>query len=96
MLFLNFITNVHPRCGIREMSGEVTTVMSHGGKVTSGRFMTVRRPYTVRYRTPDNTTLENCIYASDAYQARLLAIEFNNYIKEHPNRIDSILSAIPH
>ena len=57
------------------MSGEVPGVVGHGGRVPSDRFMTVRKPYKVRYRTPDNTTLENCIYASDAFQARLLAIE---------------------
>ena len=48
---------------------------------------------TVRYRTPENSTLESCFYASDAFQARLLAIEFNNYIKDHPNRIVKIFSA---
>ncbi len=84
------------KSGISEISCKLVTVMSHGGDANCGRFMTMRRPYTVRYRTPDNTTLEDCIYASDAFQARLLAIEFNKYIKEHPNRIDSILSAIQH
>lgn len=58
--------------------------------------MADRRPFTVRYRTPDNTTVENCFYASDAFQARLLAIEFNNYIKDHPNRIEGILNASQH
>ena len=53
--------------------------------------MSTRRPYTVRYRTPENTTLESCLYAMDAFQARLLAMEFNAYIKQHPNCIDSIL-----
>ncbi|MAR05504.1 MAG: hypothetical protein CL862_00135 [Cyanobium sp. NAT70] len=57
--------------------------------------MTVRRPYTVRYRAPDNTTHEGCFYATDAFQARLLAIEFNNYIKDHPNRIVKIVSESP-
>ena len=54
--------------------------------------MTERRPYTVRFRTPDNTTIENCFYATDAFQARLLAMEFNRYINDHPNRIDKIFS----
>ena len=54
--------------------------------------MTERRPYTVRFRTPDNATLENCFYATDAFQARLLAMEFNRYINDHPNRIDKIFS----
>lgn len=54
--------------------------------------MSERRPYTVRFKTPDNTTLENCFYATDAFQARLLAMEFNRYINDHPNRIDKIFS----
>ena len=54
--------------------------------------MSTRRPYTVRYRTPENTTLESCFYATDAFQARLLAMEFNRYIHDHPNRIDRIVS----
>ena len=58
--------------------------------------MTVRKGYTVRFRTPENTTDENCFYASDAFQARLLAIEFNHYIKDHPTRIDRIFSVPQH
>ena len=68
-------------------------VVSHVGEVLSVVSVTDRRPYTVRYRTSDNSTLDNCFYASDAFQARLLAIEFNNYIKDHPNRIVKIFSA---
>ena len=30
-------------------------------------------------------------YATDAFEARLLAMEFNAYIRQHPNCIDSIL-----
>ena len=63
------------------------------GRVLRVASVTDRRPYTVLYRTSDNSTLENCFYASDAFQARLLAIEFNNYIKDHPNRIVRIFSA---
>ena len=48
------------------------------------------RPYTVHYRDCDNQRFENCFYASDAYEARLLAMEFNKYINEHPNCIDLI------
>ena len=48
------------------------------------------RPYTVHYRDCDNHRFENCFYASDAYEARLLAMEFNKYINEHPNCIDLI------
>ena len=68
-------------------------VVSHVGHVPRIVSVTDRRPYTVRYRTAENSTLEDCFYASDAFQARLLAIEFNNYIKDHPNRIVKIFSA---
>jgi len=68
-------------------------VVSHVGEVLSVVSVTDRRPYTVRYRTSDNSTLDNCFYASDAFQARLLGIECNNYIKDHPNRIVKIFSA---
>ena len=43
------------------------------------------KPYTVHYRDFQNIRLENCFYASDAYEARTLAMEFNKYINEHPN-----------
>ena len=69
--------------------------VSHVGHVLRVASVTDRRPYTVLYRTADNSTLENCFYASDAFQARLLAIEFNNYIKDHPNRIVRIFSSTP-
>tara|TARA_Y100000589_G_scaffold106251_1_gene100867 strand:- start:96 stop:302 length:207 start_codon:yes stop_codon:yes gene_type:complete len=46
--------------------------------------------YTVHYRDFDNMRLENCFYACDAYEARTLAMEFNKYIHDHPNRIDLI------
>ena len=49
------------------------------------------KPYMVRYRGVGNSRIENCIYANDAYEARLLAMEFNKYIKDHPNCIDLIL-----
>ena len=48
------------------------------------------KPYTVHYRDLQNIRLENCFYASDAYEARTLAMEFNKYINEHPNSIDLI------
>ncbi|MBK17014.1 MAG: hypothetical protein CMK49_03245 [Prochlorococcus sp. SP3034] len=48
------------------------------------------KPYTVYYRNYDNIRLENCFYASDAYEARTLAMEFNKYIHDHPNSIDLI------
>ena len=50
-----------------------------------------RTPYTVRHKNSSGEKLESCFYASDAYEARLLAMEFNAYIKQHPNCIDSIL-----
>ena len=48
------------------------------------------KPYTVHYRDSQNIRLENCFYASDAYEARILAMEFNKYINDHPNSIDLI------
>ena len=48
------------------------------------------KPYTVHYRDFQNIRWENCFYASDAYEARTLAMEFNKYINEHPNSIDLI------
>ena len=48
------------------------------------------KPYTVHYRNFENIRIENCFYASDAYEARTLAIKFNKYIHDHPNSIDLI------
>ena len=48
------------------------------------------KPYTVHYRDLKNIRIENCFYACDAYEARKLAIKFNNYIKQHPNSIQLI------
>ncbi len=48
------------------------------------------KPYTVRYRSFDNVRQENCFYASDSFEARMLAMEFNKYIHDHPNCIDLI------
>ena len=48
------------------------------------------KPYTVHYRNFENIRIENCFYASDAYEARMLAIKFNKYIHDHPNSIDLI------
>ena len=50
-----------------------------------------RNPYTVRHKTSDGEKLESCFYANDAFEARMLAMEFNAYIRAHPNCIDSIL-----
>ena len=54
------------------------------------RFNCILKPYTVYYRNFENIRIENCFYASDAYEARLLAIQFNKYIHDHPNSIDLI------
>ena len=48
------------------------------------------RPYTVHYRDGVNQRFESCFYACDAYEARILAMEFNHYIHDHPNSIDAI------
>ena len=53
------------------------------------------KPYTVHYRDFQNIRLENCFYASDAYEARTLAIEFNKYINDHPNTLKFFLSTYP-
>ena len=50
-----------------------------------------RAAYTVRHKTSNGEKLESCFYATDAFEARLLAMEFNDYIRQHPNCIDSIL-----
>ena len=56
----------------------------------SNNFKFDLKPYTVHYRNFDNTRLENCFYACDAYEARTLAMEINKYIHDHPSRIDLI------
>ena len=58
--------------------------------------MSSLKPYTVRYRSFDNVKIENCFYASDSYEARLLAMEFNKYIYDHPNCIDLIRCEAQH
>jgi len=45
------------------------------------------KPYTVHYKDLQNIVFENCFYAFDAYEARKLAMKFNNYINEHPSSI---------
>ena len=46
--------------------------------------------YTVSYRDLANNRHELGFYAIDAFEAKQLAIEFNKFIREHPNRIDRI------
>ena len=48
------------------------------------------KPYTVHYRNFNNIRLESCFYAFDAFEAKVLAMEFNKYIHDHPNSIDLI------
>ena len=57
------------------------------------------KPYTVHYRNFQNIRLENCFYASDAYEARTLAMEFNKYINcllyTSPSPRDGRISRMP-
>ena len=48
------------------------------------------KAYTVFFRNIKNIREENCFYASDAFEARSLAMKFNGYINSHPNSIDLI------
>ena len=50
----------------------------------------ILKPYAVCYRDFQNIRLQNCFYALDAYEARTLAMEFNEFINEDPNSIDLI------
>ena len=54
--------------------------MRHGGGAFRYESMTVRKPTPFASEHP-KTESRKLFYASDAYQARLLAIEFNHYIK---------------
>ena len=46
--------------------------------------------YAVCYKDLANKRHELGFYAIDAFEARQLAIEFNKFVREHPNSIDSI------
>ena len=46
--------------------------------------------YAVSYRDLSNNRHELGFYARDAFEARQLAIEFNKFVREHPNSIDRI------
>ena len=52
--------------------------------------MTHHKRYTVRYRDANSNSRECCYYASDAYEARVLAMESVRYIHDHPHAIDPI------
>ncbi|KZR91845.1 hypothetical protein MITS9509_01766 [Synechococcus sp. MIT S9509] len=47
--------------------------------------------YLVRYRDLSGATLEGCVYASDAMEARDLAREFTAELRQRPNLIRAIL-----
>ncbi len=47
--------------------------------------------YLVRYRDLSGATLEGCVYASDAMEARDLAREFTAELRHRPNLISAIL-----
>ena len=47
--------------------------------------------YLVRYRNLSGETHEDCVYASDAMEARDLACEFDAELRQRPNLINAIL-----
>ena len=47
--------------------------------------------YLVRYRNLSGETHEDCVYASDAMEARDLAREFTAELRQRPNLIRAIL-----
>ena len=46
--------------------------------------------YSVSYRDLANNRHELGFYANDAFEARLMAFEFNKFVREHPNSIERI------
>ena len=54
------------------------------------RSMKSHKRYTVRHRMPTSRRVESCYYASDAFEARVLAMESVPFIKAHPNCIEEI------
>jgi hypothetical protein len=58
------------------------------------RCLSTLDPYTVRYKNFDGHKLETCFYARDAFEARLLAIEFNAYIRNRPQCIDAVIREV--
>ena len=51
--------------------------------------------YSVKFRDLNNNKHELGFYALDAYEARQLACEFNNYLRNHPNNIEKISLKLP-
>ncbi len=49
-----------------------------------------RRAYTVHYHDHQHIEHEVCAFADDSYDARLVAIEMDKYLKDHPHAIDKI------
>ena len=56
----------------------------------SSRPITSCKRYSVSYKDLSNKRHELGFYAIDAFEARQLAFEFNNFVREHPNCIDRI------
>ena len=56
----------------------------------SSRPITSCKRYAVSYRDLANKRHELGFYAIDAFEARQLAIEFNKFVREHPNSIERI------
>lgn len=56
----------------------------------SSRPITSCNRYSVSYRDLANNRHELGFYAKDAFEARLMAFEFNKFVREHPNSIDRI------
>ena len=46
--------------------------------------------YLVSYKDFANRRHELGFYARDAFEAKMLAIEFDHFVREHPNCIDKI------
>ena len=54
-------------------------------------FVQTANRYLVRYRDLRGATLESCVYASDAMEARDFAREFTAELRQRPNLISAIL-----
>ena len=52
--------------------------------------MSDQKRFTVRYRDATRDHQEECFYAGDAFEARVLAMEEIRYIHDHPHAIDLI------
>ena len=52
--------------------------------------MSGHKRFTVRYRDASRDLQEECFYAGDAFEARVLAMEGIRYIHDHPHAIDWI------